>query len=549
MNKNVIAFAFFLAVMIPFCFSNWGLTESSEARYAEIGREMFKSGDLLHPQLLSIQHYHKPPVTYYITALGYAIFGVNEYGARFFLQVALLLQILLVYKIAQLLYRNEKISLLASLIYFSYPIAQIAAKNLTTDAYLTTFIFTGIYAFIAYRKHARSPGYIYLFYISMALAFLTKGPVGILPQIIFAVCYAVVTKENLRVNLHTALGAVLFLAVSASWFLALMLHDKNFISYFIQYQLVDRVASNKFNRKGPLWYYLVFMPLMALPAFVLFIDFCVATVKKSIDRTSAKLLLVPLLLMFLIFSASSSKLVLYVLPLYIFIALASAKHLYELPAKKVRQYQNIGFWFGVVLLAAVAIAACLPLPFILPAAICIPLAITGIVLLWYVHKGANFTWLPNGKPALLFAAGIGWMVMLLPFIMKSNEIAINSVKPVAQYIKAHHLLTPNRKIVVYDYLLPSLAFYTNAPVVTLQKNNHAAVRETMFEAGKDSLYNSYFMYSDTNRAVLQQHAVFNDPQTIWLNNKKFMPYGADSVMMHQQPKTISFSGKWFLQYH
>ena len=81
--------------------SQGGLTESSEARYAEIGREMALSNDFLHPRMLGIGHYHKPPVTYAITAMGYKLFGYSEFGARFFLAVALIIQLLLVYKMGK----------------------------------------------------------------------------------------------------------------------------------------------------------------------------------------------------------------------------------------------------------------------------------------------------------------------------------------------------------------------------------------------------------------------------------------------------------------
>ncbi|MGA9324590.1 MAG: glycosyltransferase family 39 protein, partial [Salegentibacter sp.] len=124
---------------------SWGLTESSEARYAEIAREMVKTGDYLHPGLLGIHHYHKPPVTYQITALGYQIFGFNEFGARFFLAVALVLQIFFVFKIGLLLFKEEKVAFASALIYFTFPVALIAARNLTTDAFLTTFILWALF--------------------------------------------------------------------------------------------------------------------------------------------------------------------------------------------------------------------------------------------------------------------------------------------------------------------------------------------------------------------------------------------------------------------
>ena len=100
---------------------SWGLTESSEGRYAEIGREMYRSGDYLHPTDLGIRHYHKPPMTYYLTSLGYAIFGVNEFGARFFLAVTFTLEILLIWKMAMLLFNDRKMALASSVAYFSIP--------------------------------------------------------------------------------------------------------------------------------------------------------------------------------------------------------------------------------------------------------------------------------------------------------------------------------------------------------------------------------------------------------------------------------------------
>ena len=80
-------------ITLIFMLGNWGLTESSEARYATIAKEMYVNNDFLNPTLLGIKHLHKPPVTYYLTTLGYKIFGVNEFGARFFMQIALLFQI------------------------------------------------------------------------------------------------------------------------------------------------------------------------------------------------------------------------------------------------------------------------------------------------------------------------------------------------------------------------------------------------------------------------------------------------------------------------
>jgi 4-amino-4-deoxy-L-arabinose transferase len=105
-SKYSIYFILLLIFVISlFQLGSWGITESSEARYAQIAKEMFDSGNYIHPTKMGIYHYHKPPLTYYITALGYYLFGENEFGARFFLSVALLIQLILVYKTSLLLFR------------------------------------------------------------------------------------------------------------------------------------------------------------------------------------------------------------------------------------------------------------------------------------------------------------------------------------------------------------------------------------------------------------------------------------------------------------
>ena len=75
----------------------WGVVETSEARYAEISREMLLSGDWLHPTLLKIHHYHKPPITYWITAVAYSVFGISAFAARFFLIAAYCAQVVIIF--------------------------------------------------------------------------------------------------------------------------------------------------------------------------------------------------------------------------------------------------------------------------------------------------------------------------------------------------------------------------------------------------------------------------------------------------------------------
>src|SRR6056297_1195908 len=99
MKKKFYLILFFLFIALVTGSGSWGLTESSEARYAEIAREMVITGDFLRPSLLGIHHYHKPPITYQLTALSYEVFGINEFSARFLLSIAFILQVYFVFRI------------------------------------------------------------------------------------------------------------------------------------------------------------------------------------------------------------------------------------------------------------------------------------------------------------------------------------------------------------------------------------------------------------------------------------------------------------------
>jgi hypothetical protein len=45
--------------------------DSTDARYLEISREMYASGDWIVPRLATRPHLDKPPLTYWAAALGY----------------------------------------------------------------------------------------------------------------------------------------------------------------------------------------------------------------------------------------------------------------------------------------------------------------------------------------------------------------------------------------------------------------------------------------------------------------------------------------------
>jgi 4-amino-4-deoxy-L-arabinose transferase len=500
MKNKLYIFLAVAFISLTLFLGNWGLTESSEARYAEIGKEMFVNQDFVNPTLLGIKHLHKPPATYYITALGYQIFGVNEFAARFFMQLALVFQLLLVYKITLLLYKNEKIAFAASLIYFSFPITVIAVRTLTTDAYLTTFILASIYFWLRYKAQSK-PYLLYLFYLFLGLIFETKGPVGFIVPLTFVITHKIIYKDKIEISIHQFLGFLVFLMVSASWYITAINNNEGLLDYFFNNQLVERVAENKFKRGKPFWYYILLMPLIGLP----WLFYLIFYFKKNIglifkEKKNDFILLITFLVLFTVLSISTSKLILYVLPLYFILAIFSAKYLSECSEKTIKLFSTIyTVLIGLITLAVVILS------FIENDGLQVHKGYASIIFVlfgsfsWYITKkinNANYL-----KPAYLGVVFIIAIIMTSNHFFKSNESKINSVKPIATFIEENS--KGKSQVLVYNYLLPSLSFYLNEDITTINHGRYTTQRETQFETNDDWKENliNYFDTKERTRIL------------------------------------------------
>src|SRR6478735_970350 len=264
-HRTVFILLALLLAFLLFNLGSWGVIETSEARYAEISREMMLSGDWLHPRLLGIQHFHKPPVTYIISAFGMKLFGADAFGARFFLQVSLVLQALLVYLIGLDLFKEKRPALIALVVYLTIPAVLVSARNLTTDSFLTTFELAAIWCWLEYKKAFKNT-WLFGFYFLLALAFLTKGPVGLIFPVLVCLAYRPEIKAPTSKFSSHIIGILIFLIFGLSWYLYLMAQDKQFVDYFILKHTVQRVANAQtFGRSKPWWFYLVLVPALSLP--------------------------------------------------------------------------------------------------------------------------------------------------------------------------------------------------------------------------------------------------------------------------------------------
>src|SRR6185436_19135168 len=94
---------------------NIGLLGPDEPRYSSIAHEMLRSGDYVTPRLNGSPWFEKPALMYWGAAIGYFIFGVGEFGARFPSALGATLSVFMVFVCGSRLW-DRRTGLLAALV-------------------------------------------------------------------------------------------------------------------------------------------------------------------------------------------------------------------------------------------------------------------------------------------------------------------------------------------------------------------------------------------------------------------------------------------------
>ena len=84
------------------------VSDPSEARYAEVAREMAAGGDWLVPHAMGKPHLTKPPLTYWAAAASIAAFGPRAWAARLPVALAFLLTVVLTADLGRRLWADPR---------------------------------------------------------------------------------------------------------------------------------------------------------------------------------------------------------------------------------------------------------------------------------------------------------------------------------------------------------------------------------------------------------------------------------------------------------
>jgi len=295
-----------------------GLWTPDETRYAAISKAMVDSGDWLTLRVNGQIYTQKPPVFFWaISLLGILTGGVNDIAARLVSVFSGIGTVVATYIFARRLF-NGSIALVSCLV-LSTTLAFFAASQMVMlDALFTFLTVSAIYLLCAGIEDGgrmRSIRYFAAFTL-MALATLTKGPVGIILPLLAVSAYALLTRRmKALLSWGTTLGFIAFLAIIASWLVpACIRGGEEYTKELLGKQIFGRYFE-AFDHKEPLLYYFYAFPAGLLPWAVL-LPTAISLLARDRKDGRVKLLIAwPLSILFF-FTISSSKNILYTLPAY-----------------------------------------------------------------------------------------------------------------------------------------------------------------------------------------------------------------------------------------
>ena len=349
-----------------------GLYESTEGRYAECARQSAAEGSLWEPVLNGKPHWTKPPVAYMITAAGMALLGENAWGARIGLSIAFVLTVLAVFRLGTLVW-DRRAGAWCALVYAASPFTAGASNALSTDTYLALWM-AGTALFFWYSVRGKRLWSALALGAALGAGFMTKGPVALLGLIPVAVAYVHLRRRGEAFPAwHLPAGALVFAAVGLPWFIVKMVQHPELRDYWILHETIGRNLYGEFDRNPefykPLTVYGPVLLFGALPWTAL-----VLLRRRGIPWPTGQWLRVArwphaaewlfivsgVLGPLAVFSLSTSRLALYLLPLFVPASLALGKgldHLVESGALGRRALLRTAVAVAVALVAAKGIAA------------------------------------------------------------------------------------------------------------------------------------------------------------------------------------------------
>lgn len=431
-----------------------GLLGPDEPRYAEVAREMFTSGDYISTRLCGCLWFEKPVLLYWLSAISYRFFGVNELAARLPTAVAAIATVALLFLALRRL-ALPRVAVCASLvlatsgIFIAY--ARVAAPDMILTGSMTAALLAG---FLATKTRGRARLiYTVIAFSCMGLGVLAKGLVGIVLVMAILGLYLLITRQLSSVRWRDCLlGTVAFIAVAGTWYIPVILrHGWAFIEEFFIRHHFQRFTSNEFGHPQPVYFFLVVAIAGAAP-WTFFLIPAVARLRALRPRLEEQDSLLALAWIWvavplIFFSLSESKLPGYILPISPALAVILGVEVERFWSGDRARTLRIAIWATAIVLVGISVGFMIYLHRELVSLSgfallleTLPLAMSGVsIVVLVMKKRAAFI---IGAAAVVLSLILASVVLLFPVLR--DEVTLKTLS-----LEAAAALRPGEKIGFY----------------------------------------------------------------------------------------------------
>lgn len=309
-----------------------GLFETSEGRYASLAAQMVRSGDWLVPRLNGVKRFEKPPLSIWCMAASVRLFGESELALRLPGALAAFAGLVAAYLMALAGGRRE--ALTAAALACCCPLYFGIGKALTTDVYLSSISAWCLLGIVRAMERPESRGRFWtLAALCAGLGFLDKGPAIWLFTLLPAIGEMVWSRRlgDLRRLLSPA-RLLLFVLVAAPWFVVVCLKVPGLFGWLVGHRAIGALVSAREFHPGPRAYYVPVFLVGFFPVSLVLVSAGRAALELA-DRRR-RLLLLAVVVPFVTFSLSASKLATYLVPSVVPAAVLAASCLSRATARR-----------------------------------------------------------------------------------------------------------------------------------------------------------------------------------------------------------------------
>ena len=476
---------------------NTGVMDETPPLFAAAGRAMQETGDWLTPRVNGLPRYDKPPLVYWLMALGYSLPGAviwDPLGSAAARLPSALASIAMMLGLADTVLKWPRrddaapvLTALATALAFALsPLVLVWSRTAVSDALLCSLL--GLSLLQQWRRFV-DPERVRWWpaWLLLGLAVLVKGPVAVVLTGITLLLFSAFRRDlpMLWRVLKPLPGLAITALISLPWYVAeLFVEGQPFWDSFFGYHNLQRFTSVVNDHLQPWWFFGPVMLIAAVP-FTPLLLLALANVPRQRTAPQASLpqyALCWLLAVLLLFTSAATKLPSYWLP-----ATPAAAILIAFAATGATRFRAVG-WLATglltLLLAAGFWGSSLWIPLIndpeMPS-LSRDLLESGLVLraaAWFSLAGILGFWLAKRSGAVRLLAMQGPLLLfhltaLVPIAELGDQLRQEPVRLAAEQIRRSR--RDSEPVAMVGAMKPSLHFHTGQIVLYEGRSDGALV--------------------------------------------------------------------------